>query len=56
MDLYLNDDKKYKVILDGVVYNLQLYTATLTGDRLISSDDFILQDKYGIYLQATKEE
>lgn len=56
MDLYLNDSKKYKIIIDGVIYNLQLYTTTITGDRLFSSDDFILQDIYGIYLQANEEE
>jgi hypothetical protein len=52
MDLYLNDNKKQKVILNDVVYNLILYTQPLIGDRLISSDNYILQDKYGVYLMS----
>lgn len=56
MDFYLNDNKKYKIIIDDVVYTLDLYTAEITGDRLISSDDFILTDIYGIYLRAKREE
>lgn len=56
MELYLNDKQKYKIILNGVVYNLNLYTTNITGDRLISSDNFILQDMYNIYLKAKEEE
>lgn len=56
MDLYLNDNKKYKIIINDVVYTINLYAAEITGDRLISSDNFILKDIYGIYLKAKKEE
>ena len=55
MALYLGD-KKVKINLGGVVYNLNVITATLVtnGVRLVSSDDYTLKDSNGVYL-TTKE-
>lgn len=56
MGLYLGDSGKLKLILNGVVYKLNVYTGTQsTSDiRLLSADNYILKDKNGYYL-AFKE-
>lgn len=55
MALYLGD-KKVKINLGGVVYNLNVIPAVLVtnGVRMASSDDYVLKDSNGVYL-TTKE-
>lgn len=57
MALYLGD-KKVKINLGGVVYNLNVIPAVLVtnGIRLVSSDDYTLKDSNGIYLTAKEVE
>ena len=52
MGLYLGDSEKLKLILNGVVYKLNVYTGTQSASvvRLLSSDNYILKDKNGYYL------
>lgn len=56
MALYLGTDK-VKINLDGIVYNLNLYSATpiTNGVMLLSSDNYILKDSNGLYLTTKKE-
>lgn len=51
MALYLGKNK-VKINLNGIVYCLNLYSATSIANIgwLLSSDDYILQDSNGIYL------
>ncbi len=51
MALYLGSEK-LKINLNGVVYCLNLFSATpITNDiRLLSSDNYILTDSNGVYL------
>jgi hypothetical protein len=55
MALYLGGSK-VKINLGGVVYRLNLFTATpiTNGVRLLSSDDYILKDINKLYL-TTKD-
>lgn len=52
MGLYLGNSKKRKVILNGVVYNFNLFTSTpvINFVRLLSSDNYILKDSNNLYL------
>lgn len=57
MALYLgSDNKKQKVILNGVVYCLNLLSEIIitNGVRLLSSEGYVLKDSNGVYL-TTKE-
>lgn len=53
MALYLGNDK-IKINLDGIVYCLNLAPINVITNniRLLSSDNYILQDSNGIYLLA----
>lgn len=44
--------KKYRVITNGEVYDVKLYSSVpiTNGIRLLSSDDYTLQDINGLYL------
>lgn len=55
MALYLGNEK-IKININGIVYNLNLFSETLilNGDILLSSDDYILKDSNGLYL-TTKD-
>ncbi len=55
MALYLGNSGKLKLILNGVVYKLNVYTGTKTesGVRLLSSDNYILTDSNGVYLTVS---
>lgn len=53
MALYLGNIKQ-KIILDGEAYNLIIPSFQTKNIKLLSSDNFILQDSNGIYL-TTKE-
>ena len=59
MGLYLGSgNQSLKIILDGVVYKLNLYsTAPITnGIVLISSDNYVLKDIDDQYLTVDEEE
>ena len=53
MALYLGNDK-IKINLDGIAYCLNLAPINVITNniRLLSSDNYILQDSNGIYLLA----
>lgn len=57
MALYLGSSNKQKVVLDGVTYNLNLFTPTSIENfvRLLSSDDYILKDTNGLYLTVKED-
>ena len=57
MALYLGSEK-VKINLNGVVYNLNLFSTTpiLNGVLLLSSEGYILKDANGIYLTAKEDE
>lgn len=57
MALYVGDKEKRKVILDGVVYRLNLFTSTPITNfiRLLSSDNYTLKDSEGLYLTIEEE-
>jgi hypothetical protein len=57
MAIYLGDSKKLTIYFNGVVHSLEIYTKTAAADiiRLLSSDDFVLQDSRGIYLIAKED-
>ncbi len=57
MALYLGENK-VKINLDGVVYCLNLFSEIpiTNGIRLLSSDNYILQDSNGIYLTVKESE
>lgn len=57
MALYLGGNK-VKANLDGFVYCVNLFTATLilNGIRLLSSESYILKDSSGLYLTAKESE
>lgn len=52
MALYLGNSNKLNINLNGIAYRLNLFfIASVTSDvRLLSSDNYILQDSSGIYL------
>lgn len=52
MGLYLGNSGKLRLILNGVVYKLNVYTGEqiINGIRLLSSDNYILKDMNGEYL------
>ena len=56
MALYLGSSEELKVILNGVIYRLNLFSSTpiTNGIRLLSSESYILKDSNGLYL-TTKE-
>jgi hypothetical protein len=58
MALYLGGSEELKLILDGVVYRLNLFTSAPVSDfiRLLSSDNYTLQDSNGLYLTVEEEE
>lgn len=58
MALYVGNSDKQKIILNGVVYNFNLYTTIPITNfiRLLSSDNYILKDSEGLYLTIEEEE
>lgn len=52
MALHLGNSEKLKIILDGVIYRLSVFSEKpfINGVLLFSSDDYILKDANGIYL------
>lgn len=58
MGLYVGREKR-NIVLDGVIYCLNLFTAptqAMTGIVLLSSDNCILKDVDGLYLTAEESE
>lgn len=57
MALYLGSSGKQKIILDGIVYHLNVnpITSFISNIRLLSSDNFILTDSNGIYLTIKED-
>lgn len=57
MGLYLGDNKKLQLILDGVRYDLKIPTKTISGNysRLLSSDNYVLKDSNDVYLRVKEE-
>lgn len=58
MGLYLGDGGKRKVIIDGVVYCLNLFSIIpiINGIMLLSSDDYVLRDINGLYLTVEESD
>lgn len=58
MALYLGNSEKLKINLDGVVYDLNLFSTTpiTDGIRLLSLENYILKDSNGLYLVAKEGE
>jgi hypothetical protein len=58
MALYLGSSEELKLILDGVVYRFNLFTSTPITNfiRLLSSDNYTLQDSNGLYLTVKEDE
>ena len=56
MALYLGNSGKLKLILNGVAYKINVYTgeSVINGDKLLSSDNYILKDSSGCYLTFEK--
>lgn len=52
MALYLGDNKKLKVISNGVTYCFRILTTApvIKGIKLLSSEGYVLRDKNGMYL------
>lgn len=58
MGLYLGSNKK-KLYLDNNVYCINLYVTsapTINGDKLLSSDNYILKDLNGLFLTVKEDE
>ena len=58
MALYLGSSEKLKVILDDVVYYLNLYAdpPITNGVRQLSSEGYILKDSNGLYITVKESE
>lgn len=57
MALYLGNNEKLKVILGNVSYSLNFFSKMpiTNGIRLLSAENFILQDSNRLYLTVEKE-
>lgn len=58
MAIYIGSSEKQKIILDGVVYRINFFTSTpITNSiRLLSSDNYTIQDSEGLYLTVGEDE
>ena len=58
MALYLGSSGKQKVILNGEVYYLNLFSKTIITNNtlLLSFDDIVLKDAQGVYITAKESE
>ena len=54
MALHLGSSEKLKVISKNIAYNLK--AVSQSGVRLISSDDYMLTDKNGLYITVKERE
>lgn len=57
MALYLGDNKKLQLILDGVRYDLKIPPKAISGNYglLLSSDNYVLKDSNDVYLRVKEE-
>ena len=58
MALYLGNSEKLKIILDNIVYRINIaFDANVENNiRLLSSDGYILKDSNGLYLTIKESE
>lgn len=58
MDLHLGNSQKLKIVLDGVSYSINLFSALPTIEEIIlsSSDNCLLKDFNGLYLSPLETE
>lgn len=58
MALYLGESERLKIVINNVVYKLNLYTETpiLNNIKLLSSDNLILLDANGVYLTVKESD
>ena len=58
MALYLGSSEKQKIVLDGNIHYLNLFSKIIitNNDILLSSDNYILKDSKGIYLTVKESE
>ena len=52
MALYLGESERLKIVINNVVYKLNLYSSGVITNHgmLLSFDDFVLRDVNGLYL------
>lgn len=57
MALAMGNDK-VRIYLDGVLYRLNLYSATpiANGILLVTADDYIIKDVNGLFITAKEED
>lgn len=59
MALYLGSSKKLIINLNKSLYNLNFFTTSshliTNGNRLLSSEGYVLKDSKGLYLTSKKE-
>ena len=55
MNLYLNDNKNYKIILNGQEYKIASYKE-IVNNILLTSNNEILTDSQGFYITYKQEE
>ena len=58
MALYLGESERLKIVINNVVYKLNLYSSEhITNNaRLLSSDNLILLDANGVYLTVKESD
>lgn len=58
MALYLGSGEKQKIVIDGISYNLKLFSSKpiTNGTRLLSSENYTLKDSNGLYLTTKRSE
>ena len=56
MALYVGENK-VKINLNGILYNLNLYSETpiTNGIRLLSSENYFLKDSKGMYITVKED-
>lgn len=57
MALYLGNSEKLKIIINNIIYSVQLFSETpiFNGVKLLSSENYILKDSNGLYLTAKED-
>lgn len=58
MAIYLGSSEKLNITLDGIAYNLNLFsTAPITnGVRLLTAENYIIKDSNGLYVTVQEGE
>ena len=57
MAIYLGENK-YKIYINKMLYNFDIHTSTpiTNAIRLLSSDNFTLKDRNGVFITVKKED